>query len=114
MQHPVEAAVEHLVRVVYPAADELRARREGHLGAGGQVVEDHHLVPVGEQSPADHAADVPGAAGDQKLHVRTSRSIRAACSGGMSLTKNPIADSEPARYFSLPGARRMLVTCRCR
>lgn len=44
----------------------------------------------------------------------SSRSRCAACSGGMSLMNTPIADSDPARYFSFSAARRMLNTCRCR
>ena len=36
----------------------------------------------------------------------------AAVSGAMSLAKAPIPDSDPARYFSLPGARRMVKSSR--
>ena len=39
--------------------------------AGGQVVEHGDLVTLGEQRGRDYAADVTGAAGDEKAHVRT-------------------------------------------
>ena len=39
-----------------------------HLGE--QRVEDPHLVALGQQGVDDRAADEPGAAGDQDLHVR--------------------------------------------
>src|SRR5690606_13292572 len=87
-----------------------------------------HLVPGVEQVRRDGAADVPGAAGDEVLPaagpsgtlrdrcghapLATSRSRPAAASGRTSLTKAPIPDSDPARYLSLPGLRRMVNSSR--
>lgn len=45
---------------------------------------------------------------------QSARSVSAAFSGTMSLMKAPIADSEPARYFSLSAARRIENSCMCR
>ena len=54
--------------VVHPRLDELGLG--GHLRGvvAGQVVEHDHLVAGVEQQPRHDAADVTGAAGDQKLH----------------------------------------------
>ena len=48
------------------------------------------------------------------LTPASAGSVAAARSGSMSLAKAPMPDSEPARYFSLPGARRIVNSSRCR
>ena len=78
--------------------------------AGGAIVEHDDLVPLLDQQTGDDGADVSRAADDERLHRATgttSRSRWAAVSGLMSFTKAPIADSEPARYFNFPTARRI-------
>ena len=43
----------------------------------------------------------------------TARSCSATSSGLVSVMNAPMPDSEPARYLSLPGARRSENSCRC-
>ena len=66
MQHGIEAAGEHAARVRSQGALlEPRAGRHGVSVPGGQVIEHDHLVAVGDELGAHHAADVTGAAGDE-------------------------------------------------
>jgi hypothetical protein len=51
---------------------------------------------------------------DKYFHDPDCLSACAASSGRTSLMNTPIADSDPARYFSLPGARRTLNSCKCK
>src|SRR5215469_9408515 len=82
--------------------------------AGGQVVQDHDVVAAIGQHRRDDASDVPGSTGDQQSQGTLSpRSTAAAASGAMSLMNEPMPDSVPARYFSLPGPRRMVNNSRC-
>ena len=108
---------------------ELDAGRDDVGVPGRAVVQHHHLVPLGHQQPGHHRTDVTGAADHQSLHAliafrvvdagpgggngRRRAVAAAATSGVMSLTKAPMADSEPARNFSLPTARRMEKISRC-
>ena len=64
--------------------------------------------PLAERSPR--------AVGRRRVVVHattTARSCSATSSGFVSVMNAPIPDSEPARYFSLPGARRNENSCRC-
>ena len=49
-----------------------------------------------------------------RLRQPSWRRRSAAASGAMSLAKAPMPDSDPARYFSLPGARMTVNSSRCR
>src|SRR4051812_636005 len=117
MQHRVEPTpAENGCCVGDVALNELRLGRHRIRVSGGAVVQDDHFIALGQQLPGDDGSDVAGAADHQRLHratVVTSRNRAAAVSGLMSFTNAPIADSEPARYFSLPTARRMVKTSRC-
>src|SRR6478672_3197271 len=60
------------------------------------------------------ADQTPSAVRPKRLvNVAASRRRSATRSGGTSLTQPPTPDSEPARYFSLPGERSTDMTCRC-
>src|SRR3954471_18052493 len=117
MQHRVEPApTQNRCGFGDVALYQLRVGRHRIRVSGGAVVEDDHFIAFSEQLPGDDGTDVAGAADHQRLHratVVTSRNRAAAVSGLMSFTNAPIADSEPARYFSLPTARRMVKTSRC-
>src|SRR5450631_377086 len=94
------------------------------------VERSSRTVTCVEQETADDTADVPGTAGDEQIHRADPSSARsrsmsprsgvavrialATSSGCTSLMNAPIADSDPARYFSLPGARRMENSSRCK
>ena len=41
------------------------------------------------------------------IHYFNSRRRAATASGTVSFTQAPMADSDPARYLSLPGARKI-------
>jgi hypothetical protein len=71
VEHPVEAGLrrEHLGRVVDRRPHERGLRRYRHRVARAQVVEHDHFVAGVEEHPADDAADVSGAAGDEQFHV---------------------------------------------
>ena len=56
-----------------PACDERGVRRDRLAAAGAEVVEHDDLVTGVEQQPADDAADVSGAPGDEQFHVVTFR-----------------------------------------
>ena len=113
VQHRVHAVGQQRRGVPDAAADKGCAGRHRVLVPGGQVVQHRDLVALGHQQRANDTADVPGTAGDQQLHP-ASRSRSAASSGRMSPIHTPMPDSVPARYFSLPGARRTDSTWRCR
>ena len=87
---------------VHPAG---RGPHPGRRGAVRPLERGGHLlgarVQVGHRVPA-HRPGHP-----------TSRNRAAICSGVASLTHAPIPVSDPARYFSLPGARSTDVICRC-
>ena len=101
------AVGQHLGGAVAQRALDERGPGRHRVGVpGGQVVEHGDLMPGRDQLRGDDAADVPGAAGDEHSH-KASLSLCAASSGTMSLIHTPIPDSVPARYFSLPGARRI-------
>src|SRR5690606_33951821 len=117
----VERGIEHVAGVGDVGLRELRSLRYGVAVAGRQVVEDDDVVPGVEQLAGDDRPDVAGAAGEQQFHEVTSvagraRSRRRAAtsSGRTSVTNAPIADSDPARYFSLFGARLIENNRRCR
>src|SRR5262245_49060694 len=80
------------------------AGRRGVAVAGGQVIDDGHVMPGLKQGQGADAADVSGAAGDEDLHAAV-RSIAAASSGRTSLIQAPMAASDPARYFSRSALR---------
>ena len=115
MEHRVDPGAEHGLRVAGDRATVEGGRGgDGVLVAGGKVIQDRDVVAVVGELGRDDAADVPGAPGDQQPHpASSSRSVAAAVSGRMSLANAPMPDSEPARYFSLPGARRIVNSSRC-
>ena len=115
MQDRVEPGTgEHLVRLGHSGLHELGAVRHGIVVTSREIVEDDHVVAGIKETGRDDRADVTGTAGDQQPHEPTSRSRWAMSSGRMSVTKAPMPDSEPARYFSLSTARRIEKTCRCK
>ena len=71
LEHPVEGRlVPHVDAVeghLFPG--QLLHPAKGFGGAVGEVVHGHHVVPQLQQSEAGVGPDVPGAAGDQYLHV---------------------------------------------
>ena len=95
--------------------------------AGGEVVDDEHLVAAGEQAVGEVRADEAGAAGDQDLHASTSsgrafaelaprgrgtplpeleaRAAPRSC--GRSAAPGRAARARPAVVDELPAARRL-------
>ena len=84
MQHAVELAVgQHVADDVGDVGlDELGALRHPVTISGRQVVEDRHLVPLGEKHGGVDAADVPCAARYQEFHLfRTTMTAWESVSG---------------------------------
>src|SRR5579864_8192887 len=75
----------------------------------GAAVVGEPEVPYPRVRQSQHCVPFVGAASRQPSWRRRS----AAASGTTSLANAPIPDSDPARYFSLPGARLMVNSSRC-
>ena len=74
MQYPVERSVAEQPRCGghHVVVDKPRPGGHGIGVAGGQVVDDDHLVALLEKNLRADAADITGAAGDQKFHQNSS------------------------------------------
>ena len=83
------AAIDHLgqQRLVGHRVDDVRESRMVFQvrdvvdRAGREVVEDEHLVAVGQQPLGEMRSDEAGAAGNQRDHARTSRLSRLSHGG---------------------------------
>jgi hypothetical protein len=69
--------------------------------------------PLGQPSCLKGSKGRQPKPGASPLGQPSCRSRAAAASGRMSLAKAPMPDSDPARYFSFPGARLMVNSSRC-